>query len=139
MFTTAGLTLATTAGTPVLCGGWAWASDTRSSVAASARASFELMWPPATSIRPPLFPPDGQDRTRRGGDDSCRHAADEQFREPGAPVRAHHHEIDALGFGEADDLLVGHALEEKPLRANARLLRLRQQAVQLLLRPRSGR
>src|SRR5438876_4453893 len=83
--------------------------------------------------------PDGHDGTRRSADDPFRHAAEDQLRETRAPVRAHHHEIRTLGPGEADDLLVRHALEQEPLRADPCRLRPRQQLVELLLRPRSGR
>ena len=50
MFTTAGFTFATTAGTPVLCGGWAWACCAMSSSAISVEASFDLMSPSIANL-----------------------------------------------------------------------------------------
>src|SRR6266511_6113969 len=49
MFTTAGFTFATTAGTPVLCG-WAWACCATSSSAISVEASFDLMVPSIANL-----------------------------------------------------------------------------------------
>src|SRR5262245_49626746 len=82
---------------------------------------------------PRSLPPDRQHRTRGARDHAIRHAADEELGEPGAPVGAHHDEVDAAGAREADDVVVRQPLEQEPSSAEARLFRLREQLVELFL------
>src|SRR5262245_66675986 len=56
---------------------------------------------PAITLFMGLPPSDGQDRTRRGGDQPGRDAAEKQLGEPRAAMSAEHHQVRARGLAEA--------------------------------------
>jgi hypothetical protein len=102
-------------------------------VVAPFRASLSVMTLMWSSFLPSANRENG---ARRGGDDTSGDAADEEeARHTRSAMGAHHEEIGFLRLRRLGDVLVRHAVEQQPPHAGTRTLRLRQQGVELLLRP----